>query len=344
MSDKFENVVNEVEETTEAEKVEETAENSENAVEPTEETAQEMVEVSEDAAESEAEDEQLVEGIVDEIGEAVEAVADGDENTADIIDELRENVEDVAEEILPEEIKKKSAAPIVAVVVVLAVLIVGIAAWLGFTMTSNKYNDVTLSIYGYTLEDMAVSNGMTVDAFKTACGLPEDMPADTSYEAAVYYTPVGKYAELYFGMDFESFKEQVSVPEQTTVSEPKTFIEKVKNIFNPKKAETITAETPWGVVLDEFNLGQYVSEGQFNDFKEYYGLDDTVTTETLYKDIRAVVEQRDYEIYQEQKKMMEAQQQEAEMTDETQTTQEEENAEEANTRATEENSEEVAAQ
>ena len=326
MSDKFENLVDEVEETAAAveatEEVEVTEEIAEEAIEEevVEETAEEAIEeeVVEETAEEafeEVSEETDNEDIVDEIGEAVEAVAEGDEDAAEIISELGEDVEQFAEEIIPEETKKKSAAPVIAVVVVLVVLIAGIAAWLGLGKSANKYNDVALSIYGYTLEDMAAQNAMTVEDFKATCGLPEDMPADTNYEAVMYYTPVGKYAELYFGMDFDSFKEQVPVPEQTTVSEPKNIIEKITGIFKPQKTEPITADTPWGAVLDEFKLGDYVMEGQFDSFKEYYGFDDTITTETLYKDVRAMVEQKDYEKYQEQMKAMEEQQQSADTTE-----------------------------
>ncbi len=208
---------------------------------------------------------EAVEEIVEETAEAVEEVAE--EATQDVeavIDAAAEAVEEAVEKLEPVEIKKGSK--IGAIVAVVLAIVVVAAAVITSNMEFNKYNKLGyVDISGRTVQDLLDAQGMELEEFLTAYGLPADMPADTTEAAAYYCIPAKKVAEMY-GMDFATMKETLKIP------------------------ETVTEDTPWGEAEGEIALSDYVGAENVDAFKSQYGLGDEVTAETKWKEIRNTVD------------------------------------------------------
>ncbi len=285
----------------------------ENVTPETEEVVETISEeIAEEVKEENLEDTEVAEEIIETAEEAYETtdeiVSDGEVT--------EEELEQVVEEIIAG--KKKSKAPfvVIAIVVVLAI----IAAVIINSFGGNKYNKLGYANpEGRTIEDVAEQMGISLEEFLTTYSLPADMPEDTEEMAAYYSMPVKVFAEMY-GVDFATFKEAYGIPDETTPAVADGIVGKIKALFGGDKIVAIDENTPWGVVLDELTLADYVGEENLETFKEYYGLGDEVTLETRYKEIRKTVEEKTMELAAEAKAAQEAQQAETEdvvTTDET---------------------------
>ena len=282
----------------------------------TEEVTEEVIEeTTEESVEEFSEDTDVAEEVIETAEEAYEA--------ADEIVEDGEVTEEELEQVVEEIIagKKKSKAPfvIVAIVVVFAI----VAAFVINSFGGNKYNKLGYANpEGRTIADVAEQMGISVEEFLKTYSLPEDMPADTEEMAAYYSMPVKVFAQMY-GVDFATFKEAYGIPEETTPAVADGVMGKIKALFGGNKIAPIDENTPWGVVLDELTLANYVGEENLEAFKEYYGLGEEVTAETRYKEIRKIVEEKTMELAAEAKAAEEAQQAETEdVTDDVATTDE----------------------
>ena len=279
----------------------------ENIIPETEETVTEtevkkeaVEEIVEEAIEETTED---ASEITDEIVEtAQEVYADADEVLED--GEVNgEEAQEVIEELV--EKKKKSKAPFVVIAVVIVLAIVAALVYNFFG--GNPYNKLGYANpSGRTIADVSEELGLTLDEFLTNYNLPADMPADTEEMNAYYSMPAKVFAQMY-GIDFPTMKEAFGIPDETTPTEPKNIVEKIKLLFGGNKIQTIDENTPWGIVLDELALGNYIGEENIASFVEYYGLTGEITAETKYKEIREQVEKKTMEL---------AAQQEADKTEE----------------------------
>ena len=269
-------------------------------------------EIAEEVKEENLEETEVAEEIIETAEEAYETA---DEIVSDA-EVTEEELEQVVEEIIAG--KKKSKAPfvVIAIVVVLAI----IAAVVINSFGGNKYNKLGYANpEGRTIADVAEQMGVSLEEFLTTYSLPADMPEDTEEMAAYYSMPVKVFAQMY-GVDFATFKEAYGIPDETTPTVADGIVGKIKALFGGDKIVAIDENTPWGVVLDELTLADYVGEENLETFKEYYGLGDDVTLETRYKEIRKIVEEKTIELAAEAKAAQEAQQAEAEdvaTTDET---------------------------
>lgn len=242
-------------------------------------------------------------GIIDadgseEIGETGEA----DEADPEAVNP-EENVEDGtvivedAEEI-PAPAKKKSALPAIAAIIIILVIAAG-ALVIKMLSSNGAYvvenadgSKVTLDIVntsGMTLAEVEEQLGMTHEEFLEQYQLPEDMSVDTPEAVAFYAMPVKTMASMY-GMDFETLKAQLNIPDATTVSEPKGLWAKLKSAlgFGEKSIE-ITEDTIWYLVENETELSNYLTEEDLPEFREEYGLGEEITLESRYKDIRGAL-------------------------------------------------------
>lgn len=211
-----------------------------------EETTEEAVETNEE--------------IVEEAIEEVET-----EQTAAEVEPQADAIE-IAE---PEEIKKGSKIGVV--IAVAAAVIVIAAAIITSMMETNKYNKLGyIDISGKTVQDIIDAQGMELSEFLEMYSLPADMPADTTESAAYYTIPTKKIAEMY-GMDFDTLKTSLNIP------------------------DTVTEDTTWGEAEGEIALADYVGEDNLASFKEQYGLGDEVTGETKWKEIRTIVDTKQKE-------------------------------------------------
>lgn len=132
----------------------------------------------------------------------------------------------------------------------------------------NPYNNkYYINITGKTVADVAEEMGLSLPELLAEYSLPSDMPADTHETAAYAMIPCRKIAETY-NMNFNELKEIIGFP------------------------YFITEDTPWGEALDEVTLGNYIGTDSLTAFKDYYGLGDEITSDTQWKEVRYIVEEK----------------------------------------------------
>lgn len=182
---------------------------------------------------------------------------------------------DATEGFTGETAKKKSHLR--TIIIIVAAVVVVAAAAIVFALNMNRwFNPYTkdyVDVDGITIGEVADMNGMELSEFLEYYDLPEDMPASTPEKAAFYNIPAGKYAEMY-GMTFDDLATQLGWD------------------------SSITEETTIGDALDKTTLGMYVGEENLESFKQEYGLDDSVTADTLWGEVRNIVDTRIKEEYE----------------------------------------------
>lgn len=275
---------------------EETIENTvDNSADVTEETAVSPETANEAADSDDAETVELTDGADSDDAETVEltdGAESGDAENTEPADaaETVESADDAetVTQVIPDgeadgEIPaKKSKAPvivaIVAAVVIIAAAIIVVATG-KFGEWTNKYNRGYVDTTGRTVAEVAEQIGMTYEEFLEEYGLPKDMPKNT-YEAVAFYTmPAKKAAEVY-GISFDQIKQMLGLPDDTDENKP------------------------WGEVEGEVKLGTYLGGADYVDtFKEQYGLGDEVTADTLWKEVRPIVDAKTKEQREEQEKL-----------------------------------------
>lgn len=242
--------------------------------------ANETPEVNEEAAENvTAADEQSSEQTAEPTAE--ETIEESSEPVQpETSDAASENIApgidfDATEGFTGEIAKKKSHLK--TIIIIAAAVVVVAAAAIVFALNMNRwFNPYTkdyVDVDGITIGEVADMNGMELSEFLEYYDLPEDMPASTPEKAAFYNIPAGKYAEMY-GMTFDDLATQLGWD------------------------SSITEETTIGDALDKTTLGMYVGEENLESFKQEYGLDDSVTADTLWGEVRNIVDTRIKEEYE----------------------------------------------
>lgn len=168
--------------------------------------------------------------------------------------------------------KKKSWIKIAigaAIVLVCGIVISRIMSDVGVI---NPYEADYIDVTGRTAEELAIAKGMDYDEFLRTYRLPEDMPK-TTFERAVYYNiPVGVFVERNGTLGtFEDLKADMGW------------------------GDDITVDTPLGKALDKTTLSKYVGDEQLERFKTLYDLPDDVTGDTLYGEVRNIVDSKEKE-------------------------------------------------
>lgn len=266
------------EETTVEETVEEATETAKEAI-----MAEDAVvpgAVTERETETQPSSEEVVQETVEEaVEEAIEA-ADTDEEAAEAAEETIEAAEAVeneteivfdAEAAVAEANTDKKQLPATKIVIgAIAVLVVAaiiVLAVIFMPRIFNKYNRAGyVDVSGRTIAEVAESAGLSLEDFLDSYGLPSDMPANTSESAAYYNIPMSRMAAMY-GMDFDTLKSTLELP------------------------DTITEDTTWGEAEGEARLSVYVGEDNLESFKEQYNLGDEITGDTQWKEIRNIVDE-----------------------------------------------------
>lgn len=182
--------------------------------------------------------------------------------------------------------KKKNAIKIIAICAIsVAVVMIGIFITrpLFNSGIANPYEKDYIDVTGKTAEDLAREKGIDYDEFLSEYGLPSDLPKSTSERAVYYNIPVGvmvsKTADV---STFEELKEMMGWNDPTVGS------------------DKITEETTMGDALDITKLSYYVGDEQLDKFKSIYGLSEAVTGDTLYGQIRNIVDAKDKEFIEQQ--------------------------------------------
>lgn len=228
-----------------------------------------------------AQEETVEAGEVSETAEAQE-VAASEEAVQTETAEISENPE-AAETVSEQESEaqaaaKKSRRTVIGVIVAAVVVVAAAVLFIMFKNTLfNPYVKDYVDVNGITVGETADMNGMEYSDFLEYFDLPKDMPKSTPQQAAVYTIPAGRYAEAIIGWDFETMKEQL------------------------QWGDDITEETPIGEAFDQTTIGNYVGEDRFEEFKSTFGLDDSITKDTLWKEVRNIVDTKQKEEYEAEK-------------------------------------------
>lgn len=136
----------------------------------------------------------------------------------------------------------------------------------------NPYEADYVDVTGRTAEELAKEKGMEYDEFLRSYGLPEDMPKNTFERAVFYNIPVG-----------------VIVEKNGTLG----TLEELKADMG--WGDEVTAETPLGEALDNTSLSKYVGDEQLERFKSLYELSEEITGDTLYGEVRNIVDSKEKE-------------------------------------------------
>ncbi|MGN0163042.1 MAG: hypothetical protein ACI4EA_05600 [Candidatus Ornithomonoglobus sp.] len=207
-----------------------------------------------------------------ESAEAESAEAENTETEAEAGAENQDTVvngEAVA--VAAEEEQKKNNTKLIAIIA--AAVVVVIAAIVAFIIFGksvfNPYTKDYIDVTGTTVGEIADQQGMEYADFLELYGLPSDMPASTSENAAYYNIPAGTFAQM-SGMDFDGLKEVLGLTDD----------------------DSITEDTTIGDVFDKTTVGSRVGEDQIDAFKAEYELDDSVTADTLWIEVRNKVDQK----------------------------------------------------
>lgn len=190
--------------------------------------------------------------------------------------EEQENVVPETEEDIAEEKSRRSLWIVVPVIVALVVAI-GTLAVMGLRALGviNPYEKDYIDVTGRTAADIAKEKNYKYEKFLKEYSLPDDMPKSTSERAVYYNIPVKKYVEKTPGVEsFEQLKADMGWD------------------------DTITEDTTMGDALDVTKLSYYVGDDQLERFKALYELSEEVTGDTLYGEVRNIVDTKEKEFRQ----------------------------------------------
>lgn len=137
---------------------------------------------------------------------------------------------------------------------------------------TEKYNSMYPDLFGTTIGEYADAAGMEFDDFIEYYNLPSDMTQLVNAYAATNLMPIKEYMEKFTGIDFSAAKE---------------FYE---------WDDTVTEETPSVDALDKVTMEKRFGVDSLDQIKETYGLGDDVTGETLYGEVRPIMEKKELEL------------------------------------------------
>ena len=153
----------------------------------------------------------------------------------------------------------------------------------------NKYNHMGfVNVTDQTVGDLLNQIGVDLPTFLENYGLPADMSKSTYEMVAMYLMPTKNYAENVCGVDFETLKEALKIPDKT------------------EDGTEITEDLEWYIVEAEISVGNYIGgEDNLENFKSNYELGDDVTVDTKWKEIRTAVDSYTKQKNEESKKATE---------------------------------------
>lgn len=216
-----------------------------------------------------------------------------EENKNEILEEVAEAVEETVEEIVEDVVATEEETAQAAVdvdyyvkkinslkaknrvlAVILALVILAVAGFTGYKayVNYNPYNNMGIpNTSSMTLLNVARMYGVSVDELKEQYQLPEDVKDNTYYDVVQYITPTSVILQM-SGMDFEAAKEQF------------------------KFSDDVTPETLWWDAEATIPVSVYFGTGDmFEELKKEYGLDESVTEDTPWGEVREHVLMVDYE-------------------------------------------------
>lgn len=244
------------------------------------------------------------EEIVEEVAETVEEVVE------EVIEEPQEEI--VYDEVPEEKPAKKSATGLVVAIIIMAIAILGLLAYVVCDIIAEKkasvlgadslieiyeansyakekmdkdveknkdkytelYNNLGYAnVSGMTIKDFCEKQGVDFETLRYQYNLPDTLTEDCYFDVVQYLMPISA------NIDIETLKTQFGVSE----------------VEVDGKKYPVTADMPFGLVYDEITLFKLVGESGFDSVKEEYGFGDEVTEETKMKEVRAKMEKKDME-------------------------------------------------
>lgn len=212
----------------------------------------------------------------DEYFKTSEDEAEDEIKNAETFDESENKIKEKLP-VTREKKKKGKAIKIIAPVIILGIILCALLPGVINSVIGNKYNPMGYPVIeGKTFGDAAKVYNCSYKKFLKDNNFPSDIPKDTPIFVAEYYMRVKDIAEKNYSMDYETFKNEVGIPESATLKNGKTV--------------KINENTMWYIVKDELPLSSIIKEKDFLEYKTYYGLSDEVTPVTLYKEVRPQIE------------------------------------------------------
>lgn len=182
--------------------------------------------------------------------------------------------------------KKKSSPAEKLINAGLVIIVVAILVLAGFAVGPKMYDGIMAMLPQpdtSVVSGMADSLGLSVDEFKAEYGLPDNATADTLMSDVVAELTLSNYAKL-SGTDYETLVSDMGVSEKVT--EDMTFGE----------AEELI---PFGIYVG--------GEENYNQIKQNYALDDSITMDTPWGEVRPIIEQMEAQMQEAQQLAQEAQ-------------------------------------
>ena len=174
--------------------------------------------------------------------------------------------------------KKRNKNILVTVCAVVAVVVLAFVGKFVYFEVYNPYNSAKGNeylCYGDTLEDLAKEAGYDYKTFLELNNLPSSMPKSTYVNVAGLYIPVKGMAERY-GVSVQEYIENSGIEGE------------------------FSDDVTMGEVQDELSIETYFGlfdDGALADLKKEYGLDDSVTMDTKFKEIKEKVYKHNYDEY-----------------------------------------------
>lgn len=236
--------------------------------------------VTEEAVEKVAED------VAEEISEETAEVTKDAEEVAEleVLDGVSDTELEITDEYLEPPKSKVKLCKIVCGSVAVVIVALGV---LFYTGVINPFEKGYIDISGVTLEELSDESGYSLKEYKKMNGLPWYMPKSTN-ENAVKNNIKIKTTLAQSGEEFKSLKEYYgwddSITENTTVGKA-------------------LGATKLSVVLGVHEMDKETANQALDSLKKIYDLGDEVTLDTLYGDVREIIDAktRDNRLKEEQK-------------------------------------------
>ena len=222
-----------------------------------------------------------------EVAEEIEETADDTESSEEVVEdteavvEQSENAEGVCEPT------KKCNAGLIGLIAGGVIVIAALVAYMLFYFgVINPWEKGYVDTTGVTLQELADKSGYSLSEYKKVNGLPKMMPKST-FENAVNNSVKLKYIISKGDKTIEEWREHYGWD------------------------ESVTEETTIGDAMAKTKLSVIIGGDDYVDIiKGIYGLPDDVTGDTLYGEVRTLIDQKTVEMKKEQEEKTDDEKQE----------------------------------
>lgn len=164
------------------------------------------------------------------------------------------------------------------IIVSVIIIVLGLGGYaVGTKISENLKNRVDEPEQTYTLQNVAVANGMTVDQYLAEYGVTDqEFTGETSFAEVANKMTLENYAKAQ-GIDVATLREEYVLPD---------------SVSNDTVMETAQLEMPARIACG--------GEEQFQNMKTQYGLDESITGDTRWGDVLPIMQEKMIEMYTQQ--------------------------------------------